>query len=279
MKSFHLSLHLISSTADGYYDQNGLPFDSLRYSMFKYGCHASAESYALRMAQMIRHEFPHWRSEEVMMAGSAFKVAPTASEAIANLVYVYLKPFFPLLQKIKIRRDSIFPNDYGSLSIAERESLMNRNILWIDEDSLRGKKLIVVDDLRVTGAHEKKITQLVEKSASEVLFCYVGRLVGSYQPSCEAHINQSAVGSLADLKDIIRRGHFHVNARVCKYVLSYGDATELSHFLSNVPEQVLSTLDLCIQGDGYHLMTEYMRNYEILRSALVHHPAMYSYAV
>lgn len=279
MKSSYLSLHLISSTAEGYFDQSGLPFDSRKYSMFKYGCHASAESYALRMAQMIRQEFSHWKSEEVMVTGSAFKVAPTASEAIANLVFKYLKPFFPFLQKIKIRRDSIFPNDYGSLSIDERESLMARNVLWVDEDTLRGKKLIVVDDLRVTGAHEKKIMQVIEKSAFEVLFCYVGRLVGSYQPSCEAHINHSAVGSIMDLENIILRGHFHVNARVCKYILSYNNVAELTDFLSSVPEEVLSTLEWCIQGDGYHLMPEYSKNYEVLKNALAEHPAMYSYAV
>jgi len=279
MKSFHLSLHLISATAEGYFDQNGLRFDSRRYSKFKYGCHSSAEIYALRMAHMIRQEFSHWTNEEVILTGSAFKVAPTASEAIANLVYAYLRPFFPFLQRIKIRRESIFPNDYGSLSVTERESLMARNVLWVDEDSLRGKKLIVVDDLRVTGAHEKKIVQLVEKSVVEVLFCYVGRFVGAYQASCEADINHSAISSITDLEEIILRGHFHVNARVCKYILSYGNLSELIHFRSNIPEAVLSALDLCIRGDGYHLMPEYRENYEVLKGALVEHSVMYSFAV
>ncbi|WP_339815429.1 phosphoribosyltransferase family protein [uncultured Imperialibacter sp.] len=273
------SLYQLSPTSLGYFDQDGCLFDACRYSQFKYGCHVSARIYADQIAERLLRDYGHWQNEQVIVCASAYKVAPTAAEAIAQLVYESLQGYFPLLQKAKVRRETVFANDYGSMPTADRFSLMDRNILTIDDRLFRHKKLILVDDLRVTGAHERKLTDTISGVVDEVVFAYVGFLQGDFLPSVEFDINNTAITSVNDILRIIEKGLFHVNARVCKYVLSYQNLGELRSFLLNIPPAVLSRLDECICGDGYHVMPEYETNYLLLREVLEGKPALLSLAV
>ncbi len=278
MKYHRLSLHLITSSEKGYFNQHGAAFDSQFYSRFKYGCHASAAFYADELSRRVSGEYMKWKDDEVFITGSAYKVAPTASGAIADLLYLYLRPAFANIRTVKINRESIFPNDYGSLSFAERSKLMEQNRLWVDADLLRGKKLIVVDDLRVTGAHERKILELLDGVVAEILFVYVGQIIGGeHLPTAEAHINHAAIRSLQDLKQIVNRGRFHVNARICKYVLSYPHKDEVDEFLRSLPGDILESLYFCINGDGYNLMPEYEANFKLL-NGLIEKEAAYKAA-
>jgi hypothetical protein len=273
------SLYQLSPTSSGYYDQDRHLFDARRYSQFKYGCHVSARIYADKITERLLRDYAHWRNEQVIVCASAYKVAPTAAEAIALLVYESLQYYFPLLQKVKIGRETVFANDYGAIPAADRFSLMNRNTLTIDGHVFRHKKLILVDDLRVTGAHERKLTDTIAGLVDEVVFAYVGSLQGDFPPSVEFDINNTAVTSVNDIRTIIEKGLFHVNARVCKYVLSYQNLGELRSFFLEIPSAVLTRLDECICGDGYHVMPEYESNYLLLREVLDGKPALLSLAV
>ncbi|MEQ8685906.1 MAG: phosphoribosyltransferase family protein [Imperialibacter sp.] len=273
------SLYQLSYRSDTFYDQEGFLFDTRQYSLFKYGCHESAQAYASQIAAQLLLDYGHWQNEQVIVCASAYKVAPTAAEAIAQLVYEALQTYFPFLQKVKVGRETVFPNDYGSMSAADRFSLMDRNVLTIDDHLFRKKKLILVDDLRVTGAHERKMTDTIAGVVDEVVFAYVGSLQGDFPASVEFDINNTSIASVNDILTIIGKDIFHINARVCKYVLSYQNLVELRTFLLEIPPAVLTRLDECICGDGYHVMPEYETNYLLLRDVLDRKPALLSLAV
>lgn len=268
MNCYRLPLYLITATETGYINQHGNTFDANFYSRFKYGSHSNAAGYARELSMKVFSQYHKWKDEEVFITGSAYKVAPTASGAIADIMFEYLRPHFLNLRQVKINRESLFPNDYGSLSLSERNELMEQNRLWVDAELLQGKKLIVVDDLRVTGAHEKKIMQLMGGIVEELLFVYVGQLVGEYLPCTESRINHAAIQSVKDLRDIIDEGNFHINARICKYLLSYQDTAGLHSFLKGLSVDVLEGLHNCICGDGYDQMPEYSRNFGYLKELL-----------
>lgn len=278
MVTHHFSPYQLCSTSAGYLDQNGYLFDLSSYSRFKYGSDSDARIYAHHIASQLRVKYYRWQNEEVIISASAFKVAPTAAEVIAQMTYELLRESFPLLRKVKISRETVFPNDYGSLSAEERHSLMDKNIVIVDRELFRNKKLILVDDLRVTGAHENKMIAVLSGLVDEVVFTYVARLSGSFTPFVEFNINQTAVQSVANIKAIVDTGVFHVNARICKYLLSYRNTDELLSFFYEVPVEVLLRIEECVCGDGYHLMEEYWSNYSLLKEVLVNRSTVFLHA-
>lgn len=279
MITHRLSSHVLCSTPEGYLDQNGCPFDLFSYSRFKYGSDADARLYAHAIAEQLSVEYRHWQHEEVIISASAYKVAPTAAEVIAQMTYDLLRPLFPLLRKVKVGRETVFPHDYGSLSAEERHRLMEKNIVVVDPELFRGKKLILVDDLRVTGAHEIKMVSALSGLVEEVVFAYVARLSGSFAPFVEFNINNTAIQSIADIKGIVDAGVFHVNARICKYLLSYKHPDELLTFFCELPPDVLFMIDKCICGDGYNSMDDYRSNYQLLKKAMENASEVFSPAV
>lgn len=264
-----LSLYQIRYSSKGCIDQHGDIFDAATYSRFKHGCSESTRHYAESLASAIAQNYPHWGSHDVVIAGSAYKVAPTASQAIAELVFEYLQPFFPSLTKVKIHRESVFPSDYGLLSLEERQHLMNCNQISVDVPAIQNKKLIVIDDLRVTGAHETRIRELISEIDGEAVFAYVARLSGDFAPTLEAEVNYASITSVWDLLPIAKSHGFRPNVRVCKFLLSYKDSQEYRTFLSCVPAAVLSILHNFVCGDGYHAMIPYARNYQLLKAQLL----------
>ncbi len=277
MKFTRQSLYQLHCQNGLIHDQNGNPFDALRYSQFKYGLGNAAEMYAQEMADFLGFTHSYWFEENIFgITSSAFKAVPTASDSIANALLRFLeqknaeKQQNCSIRKFKIHRNLLFESDYGNLSHAERQKLMQETDLEIENPNFwANRKIIVVDDIWITGSHENRIRQLFASTkVSEVLFIYVAEVQGSISPTIEHSLNHAWVQNLERLKPFFENPNCQLNARICKFLLSYANLSELKQFFEQLHFLQLEQICEAIKGDGYDQMPVYDANFQILLKAL-----------
>lgn len=266
------SIYQLHTTDNQTLTQENCIFDAQLYSRFKYGSGKIAAQYARELTTLLEPFFKP--TQDWLVTSSAYRFVPTASASIVNFLLRYMRQYtdnklVSSVNEIKIHRDILFASDYGNLKQTEREELMRQTPLFIDNQACRGKYLLVVDDLRVTGAHEKRLRELLYTTgAKAVYFVYVAEWKEQVEATIEHKLNHEWVKSVENLKYIIDNEEFKINARVCKFLLSYPSLPDLENFYRSLPASLLLEINNAIRGDGYDLMLAYREHYEVLLSAI-----------
>ena len=73
----------------------------------------------------------------------------------------------PVVQETKVTRSITYKEDYGALDEAQRLTLIGNDTFQIDRDFLNNKVLIFLDDIRITGSHERMITKMLKEYGLE----------------------------------------------------------------------------------------------------------------
>jgi hypothetical protein len=196
------------------------PFSPESYSRYKYGSVAAAEAFAKDLAAAFCESRPELaRAPRLLMASSPYACVPAAATTLARRLRPLLNAAraryglapAPLVQ---VERAAASEGDYGTLSAQARDLLMAANALSFrrfERLPVRGAHLLVIDDVRVTGAHQRCLMR-----ASEVLplaartFLYIasfsGAAGGRFDPAAEDALNHAAVKTLDDLAGIVEAG-------------------------------------------------------------------------
>lgn len=228
------------------------------YSRFKYGDSIIGRQYGRLLAERMVSAWPALLDRDVVyVASSAYKVTPTAA---ATLLAPFIQRAAQLARlrgsatefvPFNIHRQHLTKGDYAQLPSNERAYAMSHMDLSVPADvDFRQKTVVVLDDIHVTGSHEKAVRQLLAGAGAAVIhFGYILHVEhGPEHPALEAHINATAVASLSDILALIRQPYFVMNARICKYVLS-SSLGELEHFCREAPRPVFEQLLTFIQTD------------------------------
>ncbi|MCS6822096.1 MAG: phosphoribosyltransferase family protein [Microscillaceae bacterium] len=254
--------------------QHGQLFDAVQYSRFKYGMQKEATSYAHALFEHVFLPIRSWidTNPQVYLTSSAYKSVPTASDAIANELLSFLQNHFDTsIHKFKIYRNNLFTHDYGTLSEQERHFYMQKVDLCLPQElNLSRQKVIIIDDIRITGAHENRLRELFLKQtqAQEVMFVYLAMFRHKVSPSIEHQLNHAWLDELEKLYLVFNNPHFLPNARLCKFLLSYSDRYKLRLFLERIPIESLHKLQEAIKSDGYAQMSAYQANCSLIQSIL-----------
>jgi phosphoribosyl transferase-like protein len=166
--------------------------------------------------------------------------------------------------------------DYGLLSAKERTAVMAGNRLSfrrIPVAALTGAHLVVVDDIKVTGAHQRCLAAATEPlPLASRTFIHVAALAApesaSGDPTVEDRLNHAEVSTLADLAPIVTAAGFAWNVRVCKFLLAAGNRDDLSSFLRGMPDAFVRELHDNSIGDGYHAMDAYRPSHLLVGAEL-----------
>jgi hypothetical protein len=263
------------------------PFSPARYSRYKYGSVAAAEAFARDLATAFWEGRPEFaRAPRLLLASSPYARVPAAATTLARRLQPRLNAArarygldpAPLMQ---IERAAASAGDYGTLSAQARDQLMAANALSFRRfkpAQVRGAHLLVVDDVRVTGAHQRCLMR-----ASEALplaaraFLYVADFAGSspsgtgdgrLDPALEDALNHAAVKTLDDLAAIVEAGDFTWNVRACKFALNPGNRGELPRFLRRMPGWFVRGLHRNSRDDGYARMPGYAPSHAVVRAEL-----------
>ena len=247
------------------------------YSRFKFGDDAVAKSFGTQLADGFISQYlaENPIKQQIVVISSPYSFIPTATFAMKNWFVARLNRWlalhgYPVTQETKVHRTITYKDDYGELDAEQRMNLIGNDSFHIDKDFLQDKTLLFLDDVKITGSHERMIMKMVKEYglSNEVFMLYFAELTNkSIHPNIENYINYHQVKSIFDLGAIIKSGSFCINTRIVKYILNY----DFDSFCIFIHEQTYDFINLLYDaalGNGYHTIEAYTRNLNYIKENL-----------
>lgn len=250
-------------------------FSPQEYSRFKFGDGAVARAYGQELAEgfIVSHLSKQPISRQLVVVSSPYSFIPTATFAMKDHFVFRLNRWLvdqglPVVQETKVHRTITYKEDYGELNAEQRIQLIGADSFHIDRRFLEGKTVLFLDDIRITGGHERMILKMVQEYdlQNPVYLLYFAELASpEVHPNIENYLNYHAVKSIFDLQPLISSPHFLLNTRATKYMLHY-DAETFRIFIDNQTPAFLEYLYDMALGNGYHTIEAYQRNLDYLKA-------------
>lgn len=274
-----------SFSAQKFSDMESLGFSAEEYSKLKYGSKRVARLFGFELAEKFLEHLQSVNTElrdyligkQIVIASAPYKFIPVASTTLKDyFMSKFNTPWSetnPSLQDLKIFRGHSYNVDYGALSAEEREARLTGDTFYVDGNFLKGKVLFCIDDVRITGSHEKRMRQLLEKTGFDgtVVYLYYAEYTGNGHANIENKLNYAFVkGDSTDLLNInaiIQDDEFKFNTRVTKYILS-AEFSEFKNFIDYQKTSFRNGLLTYLTGNEYHKIPEFEQNVNYLKTKL-----------
>ncbi len=260
-------------------DKNKIPFSPAEYSKFKFGCKDVAKKFGYELADGFIKNVLEVKpiTSQIVVASSPYCFIPTATFAMKDYfikrlnVYLVENNLNPV-QETKISRTITYTEDYGQMTTAMREKLIGRDQFQYDHLFINNKVTLFLDDIRITGSHEKMILKMLDDGDTELeeqdYFLYFAELVNNnIHPKIENQLNYAYVKSLLDLDKIIKNENFLLNTRVVKYILN-ADYNEFKQFINYQPMRLTENIYHQAIGNCYHKIPAYKRNFNYIKKLI-----------
>lgn len=259
-----------------------LPFSAARYSRYKYGSVGAAETFAGALGAAFCEAHPELAlAPRLLMASSPYAHVPTAATTLARRLQPVLNAARAMnglaaVPLLRVDRIGTSAGDYGTLSARARDLHMAANVLSFRRfppAQVRGAHLLVIDDVRVTGAHQRclmRASAVLPLAARTFLYiaAFPAQVSGCFDPAQEDALNHTAVKTLDDLAEIVEAEDFAWNVRVCKFTLGPANHGELPRFLRRMPDWFIRDLHRNSRRDGYARMAPYAPSHALVRAEL-----------
>jgi hypothetical protein len=265
------SLHKINSNTH-------FGFSATDYSRFKFGDDVPAAKFGRALANGFINEIVAYTPQAVqfVVISSPYSYIPTATFAMKNHFVAQLNRWladneWPVVQEAKVHRTVTYKEDYGALDAEQRLKLISNDSFHIDAGFLQGKVLLFLDDIKITGSHERMITKMINTFSliNEVHMLYFAELVNNaIHPNIENYLNYHEVKSVFDLDRIINSGNFCINTRIVKYILN-SDPSDFGLFICYQTNEFINHLYDMALGNGYHTIQAYSQNLNHLKTYLL----------
>ncbi len=261
------SLYKISKT-------ESLSFSKIDYSKFKFGDGHVAEKFGIDLAKKFIEEelSKNYLGTQLVVVSSPYSFIPTATFFLKNHFVYELNKWlainnYPVVQETKIHRSSSYCEDYGMLNATERMELIGNDTFHIDGTFIKDKLLIFIDDIRITGTHEKMITKMLStlNITNDYYLLYFAELVNSLiPPDFESELNYAFVKSIFNLDEILSESKFSINTRVVKFILN-SDHDAFKIFIEGKNIDLKNLIYHMALGNSYHKIESYKRNFVYLQ--------------
>ncbi|STD58817.1 Uncharacterised protein [Empedobacter falsenii] len=262
MMNKRYSLHKI-------HNESSCPFDESAYSKFKFGDTEVAHIFAEDLFNGFIKEFGEEiiDQKEIILFPSPYHSIPTASNFLCAYFKEHLNYFLfehgkSACVEGKIHRKQTYVQDYGNMSFEERMTLISNDTYYIDKSFVDGKFCIFIDDIKITGSHEKTVDKILKEYDvnGEFIFVYFAELMNNeIHPKIENHYNYFKIKSAKDLVDVMNSDHFSFNTRITKYILLM-EEQDFDFIYQNLSKQMLKQMLLLAISNNYHQVDEYKQN-------------------
>jgi len=244
-------------------------FPAEKYSKFKFGSTDIAREFGYKLAEsFINQQFKFtYDGKPIVVLPSAYSHIPTASYFLTMHFIDKLNQFlyeggYPPVETGKIHRSVTYREDYGEMSAEDRYNLIKGDKFHIDEALLKNKILIFLDDIKITGTHERIIVKMLDDFdiQNHCYMLYFAELSdSSICPKIENYLNHYFVKGLSDLHSIIKQDDFEFNTRIVKYILN-SNHEQCVEFLKCQSKFFIDKLYNNALGNEYYKFPEYMSN-------------------
>lgn len=246
-------------------------FCTSEYSRLKFGSDRIARKFGYEMADaFFAANFEMLTQERCVVIPSAYNVVEIAATILArhfmdrlNLLMVHSG--HDIVEWTTMHRTVSYLNDYADVSAEERVELLSRDQLFIKRDFIAGKTLLFVDDIHITGTHEKMICRYLDDigfSGPVHFICYAA--YAGDRPGIEGDLNRSGIRSLADYLPIMQREPMHLMVRTLRLWMQAEPAV-LREALAKVDPDYVDRLYHAILARGYYKVPEMAQGYRIIR--------------
>lgn len=261
-------------------DKRRMSFSKKEYSWFKYGSKTVARKFGVDLAENFFKSkqffdiITNYKDKQIVICSSPYQFIPTATFAMKDyfvskfnqkIVEFGLNP----VEEAKIYRICSYITDYGSMSAEERLERISGDGFHIDREFVKGKLVIFLDDIKITGAHEKRVRKLISDYTLECdyMFMYYADLQIQTEPQIEDYLNLYAVDNLLSINYIIRNQEFIFNTRVTKFILKAAQ-DEFKNFINYQSIDFKEHLYRNAIGNGYHKNEQFSGNIKYLQETL-----------
>ncbi|MBK5720885.1 hypothetical protein JGH11_08375 [Dysgonomonas sp. Marseille-P4677] len=252
-------------------------FSPKEYSKFKHGAENIARKFGYELAErFINGVFRHtYNGEQLIVVPSAYSHIPTASfymtKYFINRINSYLfDNGYPVVQVTKIHRTVTYREDYAGMSAESRYKLISGDKFYIDKEFVKGKKMIFIDDIKITGTHERIITKMLSEHGitEDSYMIYFAELTNhAINPNIENYLNNYFVKGIDDISKIIDEDDFTFNTRVVKYILNR-KPEEFDSFINKQTDEFKHSLYHNAVGNEFYKFETYLRNLNKLKLIL-----------
>ena len=258
-------------------DVRNFGFDPDDYSRFKFGDDQVARRFGEALADGFIRNFleDNLEGEQIVVISSPYCFIPTATFAMKNYFVYRLNHWLVensrmVVQEAKVHRTITYKEDYGALSAEDRLKLIGNDSFHIDKDFIKDKVLFFLDDIKITGSHEKMILKMVKEYGlkNDIFMLYFAELVNhDIHPNIENHLNYHQIKFITDLDEVIKSGNFRFNTRIVKYILNC-DFNSFLLFMERQTEEFITELYNLSLGNSYHTIESYSKNLNFIKNYL-----------
>jgi hypothetical protein len=244
-------------------DLDTAPFDPRLYSRLKFGSDVAARQMGHQLAgACFRAHADTLLAHEVVVFASPYHVLPNAATVLTQHVIARLNELLVFAQGKHVEYSLVhrkvgYTADYGFLSAEQRRGLIAADTFSLNRDFIRGKLLLFVDDVRITGTHEHKMIDVLarEQLENDAMFVYFANYGGA-QPDIEGRLNFAAIASLDDFIALTKEPRYHVIIRPIKYILSR-ELAVLNDVLPRLADDVIFAMVDGSLAEGYYAVPAY----------------------
>ena len=259
-----LRLALFQLNANNLNDpSNGFIFND--FSLFKYGDKEVTKQYGNAIADLLVENGVDSNSDtSFAISGSAFREVPVAATYLTAEIARICKEREVPMKMFKIERKAVSIGDYSKMGANEREATMASTQLKIKKSDIEGRDVIIVDDIYITGGHEKKLRDTLEIAGAErVIFVYIAKVNdAASNPALESTLNASKVKTWEDWFEIEKCDPY-VNVRYLRFLLKI-DSSKYGEIISEIKIKCHFYVKL-IEADKLDEQTEYADNFQIFK--------------
>lgn len=258
------------------FSEEGVPFCPKTYSRMKFGCDESARQMGEDLALKFKAQINNVRdfSSTCILMSSPYNVVPNAASIMAEHFMHYTNEYLcethrPPLQVSHIHRSQTYTADYGKMQHEERVRMLASDSFSINRDFTRGKTLVIVDDVRITGTHEKRLEDEFREHFvdNNRWYLYYANCENVKDASVEAALNFSEIKNIFDLAAAVSVGKWHVLIRPLKMILS-SSTDELKQALSRFDPQYLQQVVYNSYAESYHLNPKFSASLNVIKQFL-----------
>ncbi|MDR3351989.1 MAG: phosphoribosyltransferase family protein [Zoogloeaceae bacterium] len=253
-------------------DAAGRAFDEAAYSRMKHGVRSVTRRFARTLAEALLAEAP----QVVLHADpplflAAYKAVPPA----CHFIGLYCLEAINLRRVaegkapgrlIQVYKDTVVAGNYALQTPAARQGELEGIGFSLEGRSLCGRRLVLLDDARITGAAERRMLEIVRPEAPSALALgYVlafDEACGKAHPEIENRMNHAAIREIGDLLPAIRAEDFELNIRVLKLALST-PLDKLEDFLRAVPVWLCSAIVRGAAATGVEFVRQHAQAYAL----------------
>lgn len=238
-----------------------------QFSRFKWGDENAAEDLGRALASGFIQERLENKPVPEFTVAVSYERVPTAAYYLRKYFVRQLNQWLlshghAACEQVQIRRRTSFYHDFGLMSAKERARHMGNDQFEMDTELLVGKTLIILDDIRITGAHEMRLLRMLRDLGitNDTFVVYYAELCNPHiDPTIENRLNFFAVRDLDEMARLAQRSTFAINARFVKHILSQ-DGGSFVKFMSLQDDKLMNRFARAARENGYWGVEKYVSN-------------------